>query len=196
MSPLLAGAALALAPTNAQLVELNKIVPDLILDVRYATENNFTKRRLYPVARVFLVRSAAVRLAQVQRDLRREGLRLKVYDGYRPLAVTKVMWDLIHDERYVADPAKGSRHNRGAAVDVTLLDGAGRELPMPTGYDDFSERAHRNYPGLSSERLRNRATLERAMARRGFVGLPTEWWHFDAVDWKDYPVLDIPLDQL
>jgi len=185
------------APAEAaELVELKSVVPDVILDLRYAAKNNFTKTKLYPVARCFLARSAAERLARVQADLKPDGLRLKVYDGYRPLSVTKKMWDLIRDERYVADPAKGSRHNRGVAVDVTLVDRRGRELPMPTGYDDFSERAHRDYMKLSPERLRNRQRLEDAMTKHGFVGFETEWWHFDTEDWKRYPVNDIPLETL
>ncbi|MGZ3442427.1 MAG: M15 family metallopeptidase, partial [Polyangia bacterium] len=104
-----------------------------------------------------------------------------------------LMWRLVPDERYVSDPAKGSRHNRGAAVDVTLADERGRPLPMPSAYDEFTERAHRDYAGGSDGERANRALLDEVMTRHGFVGLPTEWWHFDAADWQSYPILDEPL---
>lgn len=168
--------------------------PGVRVDVRYATADNFTRTKLYPVGRCLLRRSVARRLKAVQEDLARRGLGLKAWDCYRPLSVQRRLWELVPDPRYVADPAKGSRHNRGAAVDVTLVDAQGRELEMPTGYDDFSERAHRDYAGASPEAGRNRALLESAMRRRGFEGLPTEWWHFDAAGWRGYGLLDVPLD--
>ncbi|MFN8644953.1 MAG: M15 family metallopeptidase [Candidatus Binatia bacterium] len=121
------------------------------------------------------------------------GLGLKVFDCYRPLSVQRAMWT-VFDERYVADPAKGSRHNRGAAVDLTLVDANGRELPMPTGFDDFSARAHRDYDDLPPAVLANRAQLERLMTDAGFTGLLIEWWHFDADGWERFDVLDVPLD--
>jgi D-alanyl-D-alanine dipeptidase len=119
-----------------------------------------------------------------------------VFDCYRPLSIQKQLWALLPDERYVIDPRKGSRHNRGAAVDVTLIDAKGNELEMPTDYDDFSERAHRDYRLLPPSALRNRELLERIMTRHGFQGLATEWWHFDAEGWEHYPVLDQPLELL
>jgi D-alanyl-D-alanine dipeptidase len=134
----------------------------------------------------------ARRLSQVQQDLERQGLGLKVYDCYRPLSVQKKFWALVPDERYVADPAKGLRHNRGAAVDLTLVDAKGDELPMPTPYDDFTDKAHRDAKDVQPEAVRNRQILERAMVRHGFIPLPTEWWHFDGPGWESYPVLDIP----
>jgi D-alanyl-D-alanine dipeptidase len=106
------------------------------------------------------------------------------------------MWKMVLDERYVADPAKGSRHNRGAAVDLTLVDSTGMELEMPTGYDDFTEKAHRDYKGASSTALRNRQLLEDVMQRHSFIPLPTEWWHFDATDWKTFSILDEPLEKV
>jgi D-alanyl-D-alanine dipeptidase len=175
------------------LVELPRAVPGVVLDLRYATTNNFTGHVLYPEARAWLRRGTAQRLAAVQRDLKAMGLGLKVFDAYRPLAVQRQLWERVPDERYVANPATGSRHNRGAAVDVTLVRSDGTELLMPTPFDDFSERAHRSFRDLPADALANRDLLERVMTRHGFVGLPTEWWHFDDVDYRQYDVLDVPL---
>ena len=185
----------ALPPSGsaAELVDAVEIDSTLMLDIRYATANNFTGRTLYPVARCLLRRSVAERLARVHARIRGEGLRLKLYDCYRPLSIQRELWKLVPDERYVANPAKGSRHNRGAAVDLTLVDGSGRELPMPTEYDDFTPRAHRDDTSAAPDRIANRERLERAMTAEGFEPLPTEWWHFDAPDWKDHAILDEPL---
>lgn len=177
----------------AGLVDATTIVPRLRLDVRYATRANFTHQRLYAHARCLLHEAIARRLADVQRELAARGLGLVAYDCYRPLSVQKEMWALVPDERYVSDPAKGSRHNRGAAVDVGLVDRRGRALPMPSGYDEFSERAHRDFGGGSDAARANRALLDEVMQRHGFVGLPTEWWHFDATEWQTYPISDEPL---
>jgi D-alanyl-D-alanine dipeptidase len=177
----------------AALVDVTTIIPRLHLDIRYATAKNFTHQVLYAHARCLLHDAVARRLADVERELATRGLGLVVYDCYRPLAVQKKMWALVPDERYVSDPAKGSRHNRGAAVDLALVDRRGRALPMPSAYDEFSARAHRDYAGGSDEARKNRALLDEIMTRHGFVGLPTEWWHFDAADWQSYPLSDEPL---
>jgi D-alanyl-D-alanine dipeptidase len=124
----------------------------------------------------------------VQAALEADGLGLQVYDCFRPLSVQRKFWALVPDRRYVADPSKGSRHNRGAAVDLTLVDAGGQPLDMGTDFDAFNERAHRDYRGLPTSALANRARLEQAMARQGFVGLATEWWHFDAPDWRAFPI--------
>jgi D-alanyl-D-alanine dipeptidase len=150
-------------------------------------------RVLYPANRVLLREHVARRLSRVQDALAERGLGLKILDGYRPLSVQRLMWQVMPDDRYVADPAKGSRHNRGAAVDVTLVDSFGRELSMPCPYDEFSERAHRGYAGSSLAARCHRALLAEAMGGQGFTGLPTEWWHFDAPGWQDCPILDEPL---
>jgi len=183
-------AALAL---GLALVDALSVVPRLRLDIRYATADNFTHQRLYPRARCLLQAPVAARLAEVQRELRARGLGLLVYDCYRPLSVQRLMWRIKPDADYVADPSLGSRHNRGAAVDLTLIDRRGRPLPMPSGYDEFSARAHRDFGGGSADERRNRALLEEVMTRHGFVGLPTEWWHFDATEWESYPLSDEPL---
>jgi D-alanyl-D-alanine dipeptidase len=170
--------------------DLHALKGGFAFDLRYGTPDNFTKEVLYPRPRALLRRSPAEALAAVQADLRRQGLGLKIWDAYRPLPVQQKMWDLIRDERYVSNPAvnKG-RHTRGTSVDVTLVDAEGRELPMPTAYDDFSEKAHSRYegPGLTPDQRRNRALLRKAMEAHGFTVLPTEWWHFDYRGWSSYP---------
>lgn len=174
-------------------VELTKVIPGLVLDIRYATTNNFTGQKVYPDVRCFLRRAAAEKLKRVQADLAGQGLGLKIFDGFRPLAVQRKFWEIMPDDRYVANPAKGSRHNRGAAVDLTLIRlSDGQELPMPTPFDDFSEKAGRDYANLPAEMIRNRTVLREVMEKHGFVGLTTEWWHFDDVDWKNYPIADLP----
>ena len=185
---------LAAQPTDTALVDLATLDSTLWFDLRYATADNFTGVAVYPVARALLRHEAAAALLAVQAELRKEGLGLLIWDAYRPLSVQRVFWALVPDERYVADPAKGSRHNRGAAVDLTLCDSLGRPLPMPTAFDDFSARAHRAATGWTPEQRRNSERLQAALERHGFTGLPTEWWHFDLVGWRRYGLLDIPLD--
>ncbi len=179
------------------LVDLKKFDTRLRFEIRYATSDNFTKEALYPEARCLLRAETAQKLKQVQDELAQKGLGLKIYDGYRPLSVQKKMWAKYPVEGYVANPAKGSNHNRGAAVDLTLVDlRTGEERPMPSAYDEFSERAHRDYAGGTAEQRENRHVLEEAMQRQGFVGLKTEWWHFDDKDAKTYPVLDLPFSSV
>lgn len=178
-------------PYDARLVDIRSVNSKIALDIRYATTNNFLKRKLYPVGRCVLRGAAARRLSQVQNDLAKKGLGLKVYDCYRPLSVQRLMWQVRPDTRYVANPARGSRHNRGAAVDITLVDRNGRELEMPTGFDDFTERAHRNDKGASAQARKNSKLLEDAMKKYGFIPLATEWWHFDAPGWDKFAILDV-----
>jgi D-alanyl-D-alanine dipeptidase len=177
------------------LTDLSQAIPDLVLDIRYATSDNFTGQPVYPGPWAFLEEEPARRLADAVAEFARHGYRLKLFDGYRPLSVQRIFWQFMPDPRYIADPAVGSRHNRGAAVDVTLVDATGAELAMPSGYDEFSERAHRDYPA-SPVATRNRACLQDVMERHGWLGHPHEWWHFDAHDWANYPVRDEPLESL
>lgn len=180
-----------------ELVPIEVVQPPVLPEVRYATRHNFTGTTLYPFPRLWLQSDAARALSAVQRDLAATGLGLKVFDAYRPLAVQLKMWDLIRDERYVSNPAKNQgRHTRGTAVDVTLIDRRGRELPMPSDFDDFTERAHRDYAGGTEEERRNRMKLEAVMKRHGFIPYPTEWWHFDLRGWEKYPVFDVSLEAL
>jgi zinc D-Ala-D-Ala dipeptidase len=179
------------------LVDLKKIIPGARIDVRYATSDNFMKRPLYPTATVFLRCPAAVALRAVQTELSQRGLGLKIFDAYRPYRVTVAMWEPIRNPDYVADPAKGSRHNRGAAVDLTLVDlKSGEELPMPTGYDDFTPRAAQSFIDLPEEQIRNRALLRDVMERHGFQALPSEWWHFDYTGWEKFELLDLPFSAI
>ncbi len=176
---------------SVNFIEVNKLSPNILLDIRYATTNNFTGKIVYPEARAFLISDAAYSLDSVQRELETMGLGLKIYDAYRPLSVQKKFWEIMPDERYVADPKKGSRHNRGMAVDLTLVDKDGKELSMPTEYDDFTEKAHRNYMNLTDAQIKNRKILEDVMSKYGFIPFATEWWHFDYKDWENYDVMDI-----
>lgn len=184
----------------AGLVEPSRLDKGIVLDIRYATDNNFTGQKVYPAARCYLRAEIAQRLLKVQAALRRQGLGLKVFDCYRPFSVQERFWSIMPDERYVLEPVrkdgvivKSSRHNKGAAVDVTLVDARGVELPMPTGYDDFSAKAHRDDVSASPEARKNSLLLEKAMAAQGFEPLSTEWWHFDGPGWQEYPPLDLPL---
>jgi len=183
-------------PYEARLIDIRLVNDKIVRDMRYATENNFFQRKLYPAARCVLRGAAVKALSQVQEDLVKQGLGLKVYDCYRPLSVQRLMWEVLPDSRYVANPAKGSRHNRGAAVDITLVDSNGKELEMPTEFDDFTERAYRDYTGASPEAKKNRQLLEDAMTKYGFIPLATEWWHFDAPGWDRFSLLDIPFDEI
>ena len=188
-----AACGLARPAPDEPMVDIAKADPRIRVDIRYATPDNFTKTVLYPAGRCLLRRSVAKRLSLVATDVASQGLGLKVWDCYRPLAIQRKLWALVPDTRYVADPSKGSRHNRGAAVDVTLVDASGRELEMPTGYDDFSEAAHRASTAGSPAARANARRLEDAMAPHGFKGLSTEWWHFDFAGWERFPRLDVPL---
>ncbi len=182
------------ASGDTSLVLLADVDSTIVLDIRYATANNFTHQVLYPAARCKLRREAAESLRAVETELRPMGLRLKVFDGYRPLSVQKKMWAIVPNEIFVANPATGSRHNRGAAVDLTLIDSLGNELPMPTPFDDFTEKARRTYMELPPKVLDDRALLESVMVRHGFIPLPSEWWHFDFRGWQKYGVMDEPLE--
>lgn len=178
------------------MVDLTKTIPGIAVEIKYATADNFTKEVLYPEARCLIRKEVAEKLARVQSSLQAQGLSLKFFDAYRPLSVQKKMWAKFPVEGYVANPAKGSNHNRGAAVDVTLVDKTGKELPMPSAYDEFSERAHRDYAGGTDEERKNRQILQEAMEKEGFHGLTTEWWHFDDKDAKSYPVLDLSFTEV
>lgn len=175
------------------LIELIKISPKIRLDIRYATPNNFTGKAVYQSARCFLLRKTAERLDRVQKNLEKMNLGLKVFDGFRPVSVQKIFWSLVPDPRFVADPKEGSRHNRGASVDLTLVDRNGRELLMPTEFDDFTEKASHLFQGGPPEALKNRELLKNAMETEGFVPYAHEWWHYDDPDWEKHPLLDVDI---
>ena len=189
-------------PVEAGLVELKDLAPDVILDMRYATADNFTGQAVYPSGRCFLRRDVAERVAKAQAELAGMGLGLKVFDCYRPFSVQKRFWKIMPDERYVGKPVEeggrpvqGSRHNRGAAVDLTVVDKAGNELAMPSGFDDFSDKAARACAACTAEQEKNLRLFERVMTSHGFTGLPSEWWHYDGPGWEAYPLLDVNLPQ-
>jgi D-alanyl-D-alanine dipeptidase len=186
---------IAHADPRKRLVDLGAL--GIPLDIRYATSANFMKKPLYPVAKAFLRAPAADALVAVQRELAPRGLGIKVHDAYRPYRVTEAMWEPIRNPDFVADPAKGSRHNRGAAVDLTLVDlRTGAEVAMPTPYDDFTERAAHAYMDLPADALANRALLRDVMVKHGFDPLPSEWWHYDFRGWEAFELMDVPLEDL
>lgn len=183
-------------PLTEPLVDLQALIPDAVLDIRYATEDNLTGRPLYPFAAAFLRRSAAAKLAAAAAELRAQGLRLVIYDAYRPLAAQKALWLAKPDARFVANPAKGSSHNRAGAVDAALADAAGKALPMPSGFDEFGPRARHGAAGVPAEARRNAGILRTALEKAGFVSLKDEWWHYRDADARDWPLLDIPFEQV
>lgn len=178
------------------LVDLQALIPDAVLDIRYATKDNLTGRPLYPVAAAFLRRSAAAKLVKAAANLRSRGLRLVIYDAYRPLSAQKALWAAKPDPTFVANPEKGSSHNRAGAVDAALADASGRPLPMPSAFDEFGPRARHGAPGVPADARRNAETLKAALEKAGFESFKDEWWHYRDADAKDWPLLDIPLDQV
>jgi D-alanyl-D-alanine dipeptidase len=181
------------------LVELIKLDSTIHLDIRYATANNFIGRPVYKVAKAFLQRPAAEALVRVNTELKLKGYALAIFDGYRPWSVTKLFWDLTSEEnrKFVADPAKGSRHNRGCAVDLTLIDLAtGKEVDMNGEYDEHTPRSYPEYNAASEEAKRLRKLLRTSMEKNGFAIYPIEWWHFDFLGWEKYELLDIGFEKL
>lgn len=188
-----------------ELVEVVTLDPTIVLDIRYATDKNFTGRQVYSSGRCFLRRIAAERILAVQKELRAMGLGLKIFDGYRPFSVQEIFWKVYPREGYVARPIRGidgkpisgSKHNRGAAVDLTIINlVTGNELEMPSEFDDLTERAHRNYDGMPHMVAKNCKLLENVMVKHGFKPLPTEWWHFDLIGWQAFDILDIAFEQI
>ena len=184
---------------EADLVELVRLDKTIKLDIRYAGRDNFVGRAVYAEARAFLQRPAAEAVARVNKELRKEGLGLVIFDGYRPWSITKLFWTVVPEDKrkFVADPAKGSKHNRGCAVDLSIYDrNTGKEIPMPSGFDEFTERASPDYEGGTDEERRNRDKLRKLMEAAGFTVNPSEWWHFDFNGWQDYAIYDIGFDQV
>jgi D-alanyl-D-alanine dipeptidase len=182
----------------ADLVDLKSLGAGLHFDIRYATAKNFLGTPVYPEARAFLERPAAQALSQAAADLKPKGFGLLIHDGYRPWYITRVFWEAtpasLHT--FVADPAKGSKHNRGCAVDLSLYDlVSGKPADMPSGYDEMTERAHPNYQGGTGAQRERRDLLRRVMEAHGFTVDAGEWWHFDYQDWPLYPILNIPFSQ-
>ena len=185
------------AQPGTRLVEIKKYIPAIVLDIRYATTNNFMHQRMYQQAKAFARLPVVLALKDVEADLKTRGLGIKIYDAYRPYAITVKFYEQARDTNFVADPRKGSKHNRGCAIDMSLIDlKTGKELDMPTGFDSFSKKAAANYPDLPKQELANRELLKSIMQAHGFKVVPTEWWHYDFNGWSKYPLLDIPFFEI
>lgn len=184
---------------ESNLIELVKLDSTFHLDIKYATENNFAKRAVYKEARAFLQKSAAEALIKANKQLRQMGYGLLLFDGYRPWSVTKLFWDITPQEKriFVADPKKGSRHNRGCAIDLTLYEiVTGNEVEMTGAYDEMTERSYPNYNGGTINQRKSRDLLRRIMEANGFTVYDTEWWHFDYKDWKSYRIQNIDFSKI
>jgi D-alanyl-D-alanine dipeptidase len=184
---------------NTDLVELIKLDTSIHLDIRYATSNNFTGQPVYKEAKAFLQRPAAEALVKVNASLKPLGYGLVVFDGYRPWSVTNLFWKVTPDDKkkFVADPSKGSRHNRGCAVDLSLYDlKTGKEIEMTGNYDEMTERSYPNYTGGTEEQRKMRDLLRSKMEAQGFTVYEYEWWHFDYKDWKEYKITNVPFDKI
>lgn len=184
---------------DADLVELIKLDPTIKLDIRYATKNNFLGRPVYKQARAFLQRPAAEALVRINQALKSRGYGLIIHDGYRPWYVTKMFWDATPEDKriFVADPAKGSRHNRGCAVDLSLFElRTGLEVKMPSEYDEMTERSHINYACATPETKALRELLRAAMEAEGFAVYEPEWWHYDYKDWKEYAIGNVKFSEI
>jgi len=180
-----------------ELIDLEQFVPGLVLDIRYATTNNFTGERIYNLAKAFARRPVAEALKKVQADLKAQGLGIKIFDAYRPYKATVRFYEVYRDTTYVASPYKGSRHNRGCALDLTVIDlKSGEELKMPTGYDSFKKEAWPTTAVSDPVIRKNRTLLITVMEKHGFKVNSSEWWHYDFVGWKKYEVLDIDFEEL
>jgi D-alanyl-D-alanine dipeptidase len=181
------------------LVDLATLRAHIRFDIRYATHNNFLGEPLYSEARAFLQRPAADALIRAADTLGAQGYGLLIHDAYRPWYVTRMFWDgtpkRLHG--FVADPKKGSKHNRGCAVDLSLYDlRSEKPVVMPSGYDEMTERAYPDYPGGTEEQRSLRARLRKAMEEQGFTVDKSEWWHFDYKDWPHYPIMNIPFEDI
>ena len=183
----------------SDLTELTALDAGIALDIRYASTNNFLGAPMYSSARAFLQRPAAEALVRAHRALAAQGFGLHIHDAYRPWYVTKMFWDATTgaDHGFVADPASGSRHNRGAAVDLTMYTLAtGKSVRMTGGYDEMTHRSYADYPGGTSLERWRRDVLRRVMEAEGFKVNPSEWWHFDFNGWRDYPILNVPFEKV
>jgi zinc D-Ala-D-Ala dipeptidase len=182
---------------SKELIDLEKFVPGIVLDIRYATSNNFTNEKIYNLAKAYARKPVADALKKVQEELAPKGLGVKIFDAYRPYKATVRFYEVYRDTTYVASPYRGSRHNRGCALDLTLINlKTGEELKMPTEYDSFRKEAWPSTPVSDPEVKRNRTLLINTMTKYGFKVNSSEWWHFDFKGWKNYEVMDIDFEEL
>lgn len=188
---------IAAKDSNQVMVDLQQYIPGIAMKIFYATSHNFTHQVLYPEARIFLRLPAAAALKAAEDDLKKQGLGLLIFDAYRPYVITEKMWTVVPDDRYAADPKHGSGHNRGIAVDLTLVDLKTKQpLQMPTEFDNFTPKAHRDYTDLPTGVIARRQLLENIMVKYGFVPLSTEWWHFSLPEAQSYPLMNISFKAL
>ena len=180
-----------------EMIDLETFIPGIVLDIRYATENNFTRERIYTLSKAYARKPVAEALKKVQAELKPLGLGIKIFDAYRPYKATVKFYEVYKDTTYVASPYRGSRHNRGCAIDLTLVNlKTGEELKMPTEYDSFRKEAWPSTPIKDPEARKNRDLLIRAMQKYGFRVNSSEWWHFDFVGYRQYEILDIDFEEL
>jgi D-alanyl-D-alanine dipeptidase len=180
-----------------ELVNLEKFVPGIVLDIRYATTNNFTGEKIYNLSRAYARKPVAEALKKAQAEFKKAGVGIKIFDAYRPYKATVKFYEVYHDTTYVASPYRGSRHNRGCAIDMTIVDlKTGRELKMPTEFDSFKKEAWPTTPVKDPVIKKNRDLIISVMERNGFKVNASEWWHFDFVGWKKYEVMDIDYEEL
>lgn len=180
-----------------ELIEIKKAIPSVVLDIRYATKNNFMKQAMYKQAKAFARKPVVEKLKKIQTALNKKGYGLKIFDAYRPYTITVAFYQKAIDKNFVADPAKGSRHNRGCAIDLTIIDiKTKKEIPMGTPYDSFAPEASPAFNNLPPEIIENRNLLISIMQANGFKVLANEWWHFDFKGWQEYDLMDIPFEQL
>lgn len=174
-------------PNDEDFVNVKTYIPDIVVDLRYSTENNFTNQKIYDFTDVWLRYGTVKKLILVQEELKQSGLCLKIWDGFRPPSAQFKLWDICPDPTYVSNPNNGfSSHSRGNTVDITLVDADGRELGMPTGFDDFTKLADRDYSDCDEEAAKNAMLLEQTMEKYGFRPYAGEWWHY--TDTQSYPV--------
>ena len=186
-----------MADPDNELVDMHRILPDAQFDVTYADTTNFLKRKLYPAAEVFMRKPAALAIRQAGENLKKQGFGLVLFDGYRPYAITVLFYEEHGDTTFVADPRKGSKHNRAMAIDLSLYDRkTGQRLSMPSGYDESTPRAYHSYMDSDSASLAHRAILRSAMEQVGFSIFPWEWWHYDFQGWEKCFTYDLSFEAI
>lgn len=185
------------ANPEKELVDLEKIIPDMVMDIRYATTNNFMKEKIYTLSKAYARKPVAEALKKAQKEFKNMGLGIIMYDAYRPYKATVKFYELYHDTTYVASPYRGSRHNRGCALDMSIVDlNTKKEVKMPTEFDSFKKEAWPSTPIADPEARKNRELIIKVMKNNGFKVNSSEWWHFDFIGWQKYEVMDIDFEEL
>jgi D-alanyl-D-alanine dipeptidase len=189
---LFVGAGDRVAGSEKKLIEVtSEKVPGLVLEIRYATEQNITGKKIYADKRAWLREETIRNLAQVARELEEKGYRLVLWDGWRPASAQKALWAAKPDGRFLTPPNRISRHTRGTSVDVSLADRNGKTLEMPSDHDEFTDRADEDFSDVPKEVAQRARLLRKAMFRAGFSGVPDEWWHYDLRDWASYEPIEV-----